>query len=186
MATTTNYLFPFPSENDVPNGAAQIGALASAVDAKLLSLMKVPITQLKKTEVQSIPNNVNTAVLFGASSENIDTHSFHSTTTATERITPTVPGYYKVMVYVAWTINAVGLRRAYPGKNGLADIGAANAGNASNLGMYCERIYAFNGTTDYSSLIVSQNSGAALNILGTTALSDPNRCMLTMEFIRPL
>ncbi len=37
MPTTTNWALPYPSANDAPNGATQIAALASAVDAALES-----------------------------------------------------------------------------------------------------------------------------------------------------
>ncbi len=186
MATTPNYNFPYPSENDPPNGAAQIGALATAVDTRILNTAKIPICQLKLPANQSIPTDVNTAVLFGAGSENIDTHGFHSTATNTDRVIPNVPGYYMVQCHVSWATSSLGNRRLFPSKNGVPDIGAMMSGDASQLSFTAQRIYAFNGTTDYASMIVYQTAGIALNIAGSTATNIGNRAMLEVYYLRPL
>lgn len=186
MATTPNYQLPYPSENDVPNGAAQIGSLAAAVDTKMLANAKIPICQLKLPANQSIPNDVNTIVNFGAGSENIDTHGFHSTSANTERITPTVPGYYLMQVHVSWATSSLNIRKVFPAKNNGSDIGAMMVGDLSQLSFGAQRIYAFNGTTDYASLIVYQNAGVALAIAGGTLANMNNRTMMELIYLRPL
>lgn len=51
MGTTANYLFPFPELTDSPNGPAQIGALATAVDTSLKTVENSITTKAYATKV---------------------------------------------------------------------------------------------------------------------------------------
>jgi hypothetical protein len=52
--------------------------------------------RLVQAVAQSLATNANTAITFGAGSEDIDTNDLHSTTVNTSRITIKVAGYYRV------------------------------------------------------------------------------------------
>jgi len=61
--------------------------------------IRKPIVRLIAQAAQSLPHNTNTAILYGAGSESIDTHGLHDTAVSTSRITVQLAGYYTVRVH---------------------------------------------------------------------------------------
>lgn len=133
--------------------------------------------------VQSIPNATNTALTFGAGSEDIDTDNYHDTASNTSRITPTVAGYYELRGYYVTGSNA-GTISASIAKTGTrvpsGDAQGTTAASARGVG--ASAILTANGSTDYFELHALQTSGAAVN----TNVSVQFTSAFEMEFLRPL
>lgn len=156
--------------------------------AALNAVTDTPLCQLFQTSTQSIPDNVTTALTF-TGTEDIDTHNFHDPVTNPERITPTVPGYYRVTASygtpTATTITTVLLNIA---KNGTAVKAArrpytSTSEPTSTRTLETEIILTANGTTDYFSATALQDNTANTaqsSGSGTTASS------LSAEWLRPL
>jgi hypothetical protein len=113
------------------------------------------------TAGQSIANNTTTAV--NMDTEDFDPYSFHSTSSNTSRITPTVAGYYDVRggVYMAsatavWDVAIA--KNGTPIQSGQRDTAGTSiqSGRKAAAYVYC------NGTTDYVEIVVTQVTGAAL------------------------
>ena len=124
---------------------------------------------LYKSANQSINNNTFTAITFN--SEDYDTDSFHDTSTNTSRIT--IPsgkgGKYLITGVIIFQDNATNDRTVYLYKNGTSDqelFAQKNAGgyNTSNGLSFVKVLNA----ADYIEVFALQNSGGALNIIGTT------------------
>jgi hypothetical protein len=136
--------------------------------------------------VQSIPDNTITALTFGASSEDIDTHGFHDTASNTSRITPTVAGYYRFYgVYYCGTISVPVTIDASFRKNGATTI--ASGGKSPEAGTAAKSVTAsciqsMNGSTDYMEFMALQDSAGATN----TNVSARFTSIFECEFIRPL
>lgn len=148
-----------------------------------------PIGRLLKSAAQSINNTTETAVTFDT--EIWDTHNFHSNVTNTDRVTPTVAGYYRVTVVGAWSgASTTGERRIFVSKNGVSQTpNFRNPGQlvAQDTPIMGSRLLSMNGTTDYFGMRVYQASGAALNLIGTASdtAAQPNTT-LEWEYVRPL
>lgn len=67
MATTNHYAFPYPVSTDPPDGAAQIQALATAVDDKLntVETTKIPAGPIAKTTVALAAGATGMAIRHG-------------------------------------------------------------------------------------------------------------------------
>lgn len=131
----------------------------------------------------SIPNDDDTVVTFD--SERYDTSSMHSTVTNTSRIVIPVEGVYLVTFLGSFAANAVGERTCWIRKNGKERITAqekvAVNGAAVETGIQCAT-QAFLEVNDYVEVIVEQESGGALNLLGTSKRYSP---ILSVRFRRP-
>lgn len=145
-----------------------------------------PLVRLVQQVVQSIPaSSVQTALLFGAGSEDIDTDNFHDTATNTSRITPTVAGYYRLNGVYYTGSNAAALT-ACIAKNGTRV--AAGSGEGAIAAGVARGIFAgpvilsANGSTDFFEIHVSQNTVSAVN----TNVSVQFASILEAEFLRPL
>lgn len=180
MATTPNYALPYPSENDVPNGAAQIGALATAVDGRLLIAAKFPICQVVASLPQSIPNAAYTAIKMNI--EDIDTHGYHSTATVTDRVIPKIPGLYRITGTMAWSANGNGTRRVAIGKNGGQNCFVAHSADSYIIAQQVSKTFRCNGSGDYFSVFGYQTSGGAL----ASIISGSFQPMLEVKYLRPL
>lgn len=116
-----------------------------------------PVCRVVANAVQSIPDNTQTALTFGQ--EDFDSHSFHSTSSNTSRITPTVAGIYRFYgtVHLSarndWTSVNVIMR-----KNGTTSPAPAErAGNNANsiaASWATTLMMDMNGTTDYMEVTV--------------------------------
>jgi hypothetical protein len=128
--------------------------------------INAPICMLKQIAVQSVANATNTAITF--TDEIVDTLGWHSTSTNTSRITPTVAGWYMVQGKVTFGTSTAGGRNASIWKNGVAIDGSAgyitmgSLNGSESIHTSLTMVYV-NGTTDYIELYVIQNSGGAVN-----------------------
>lgn len=146
--------------------------------------IRPPVTRLVQQASQSCANAANTAVTFGAGSEEIDTHGFHDTSVNTARITPTKAGRYRVKGTVNMAAqNTVSLLTAFIGKNGASvqPFSRSKPGtvSTSTVAHDAEAIVELNGTTDYVELYVNQTSGGALS----TQASGGVNSVLELEYI---
>ncbi len=111
----------------------------------------------------SIANTTWTSLTF--TSESFDTDGWHSTSTNTDRITPNLPGIYRVEVSAAFAVNATGMRGLRIMKNGSTEVGgvqrAASPAGTMSL-MYAATTINANGSTDYFVAQAYQGSGGAL------------------------
>lgn len=144
----------------------QVGGIITASD--VLLVVKPPLVRLVQQSAQSLANSTDTAITFGAGSEEIDNYgTFHDETTNNTRITPKIAGYYRLTGAVFLTISsAVTSLIATIAKNGSVvpprsrhkPAATALAGSAQ-----VSVIQAANGTTDYFELFGQQTSGGALS-----------------------
>jgi hypothetical protein len=119
----------------------------------------------------SVANNTPQALTFN--SETWDGNALHSTVTNTSRLTAVTAGKYIIVGMVEWTANATGRRQISLSVNNTTTIASTIINTAS--GTVVERqivtaIYDM-AATDYVELIAFQNSGGALNVTRTAAIS---------------
>lgn len=160
--------------------ASDYNGLRAATDAK-------PIGRLVQATAQSIPNNADTAITFATGSTATDPYSFHSETTNTTRVTPTVAGWYRIYGSVMWAAPAAAWTtlRAAILRGGTAQGGRKAYGPNNTLAQRscdCWALLDMNGSTDYFELSGYQNSGAAvLTTVGSSFVS-----ILEWEYVRAL
>lgn len=142
--------------------AGQVANESDIQDIKDASSEK-PIVKLIQSVAQTITDNAADAALtFTTGSTDIDTHSFHSETTNTARIVPTIAGIYRfsgTMVLAAIT-TAVTIG-AVIAKNGAAQAPRSRVGpnaTAVQRTISVTTILSMNGTTDYAELLGFQDS----------------------------
>lgn len=115
-----------------------------------------------KVNNQSVPNDTNTFFFFNV--EESDPHEWHSQTTNTQRVTPTIPGLYHVTAYYSVDANVTGGRLVAIRKNGTAFVNDWEQGNGLLPAQMNLSSYVFmNGTTDYIDTTLLQLSGGNLN-----------------------
>lgn len=151
------------------------------------------LVRLVATSTQSLTNNTNTAILFGAGSEDIDTHNYHDTATNTSRVTPTLAGYYECFGTIMF-----GARTDYTNLNAwIRKSGASNlaggtrnggafgspAGSQVNTGVAFATV-SCDGVTDYIELVGNQSNTAAA-AQNTNQSSQFSSC-LEVRYLRPL
>ena len=167
----------------MPTGAGQIvteddfTAIADAGDEK-------PIGRLVASGTQALADATPVAITF--STEEIDTHSFHSTSVNTSRVTPTVPGYYRITgtVFFEQMTTAVSIS-AHIRKNGSTALAAAgrmatSASFAQSSFTTC--IVSLDGNLDYVELLGTQDSAGADNTNQSVQFSS----VLEWEYLRGL
>jgi hypothetical protein len=132
---------------------------------------------------QSIPNAAITQVSY--TTEIRDTYNFHDNVTNNSRVTPSVAGVYRVTASTLWAANATGARRTYIGKNGsvIGPVAVQQAGTANQLSQLVINQVECNGTTDYFSHHVFQDSTVALNVVGDSVESTTFQCALMWEYV---
>lgn len=156
MPLTGNGL-PYPSSSDAPDGAAQIEALARAVDPVFGPYRRI----LSDTNPGAVANNTVTLVTGGLNADAGDSgNSLLSYAggilTAVKACRVTIWGY------VVWTANSTGTRALDITAAGVAyrQTGAAQATGVSGVAMTIPHVSMNAGQT--IQLGVYQNSGAAL------------------------
>lgn len=146
-----------------------------------------PFVRLVQQTAQALADNTDVAVTYGLGSTVFDTHTYHSETVNTTRITPLIAGIYAMRVVGFFeTETTPVLATSYVRQNGVTNLpAAARAATASlglqsfTLGTYTEA--SFNGSTDYVEHMMLQDSAGADN----TNSSGHFRCSFALEFIRP-
>ncbi len=168
--------------NEVPTFREMEAYLANTVTF----LMNPPMIRLRKTVVQSIPNNVETAISFDF--VEVETENMWDATVPT-RIKPQTPGWYLGSCGFSFSGNATGNREMNVVKNGLTTerilrINHDAYTNATLTVTSRGNIFMeyFNGTTDYMEVRVTQNSGGALNVLFDTPERQPD---VTLRWFAP-
>ena len=115
---------------------------------------------------QSIANGVTTKVNFDT--ENFDTDTIHDTSTNNTRLTATTAGKYIIVASVRWASNATGRRSIFFLLNNATELAEkqldeAEAAQVLTQGLVSAEDLAAN---DYVELLVYQDSGGALNVIG--------------------
>ena len=114
---------------------------------------------------QSIPDATNTALAFN--SERADTNTIHDTVTNNSRLTCQTAGVYSITASVEFAANATGIRSVGLRLNGTTFLSlqrSPSAGASVTALLSVATMYAL-AATDYVEVIVSQDSGGALNVL---------------------
>jgi hypothetical protein len=147
-----------------------------------------PVGRLIQQAAQSIPGNTNTLLLFGAGSTDIDTHSYHSESVNTSRVTPLLAGYYR------FTAAYVTVARG-----DYNNIGCAIFKNGATAGTWARRgesafnvvksimstaILSANGSTDFFEMMVYQINTAA--VASNSSTGGGFASVLEWDFLRPL
>lgn len=154
------------------------------VTADLLDLMlNPPVCRLVQQAAQSIAT-ANTALTFGAGSEDIDTHGFHDTTTNNTRITPNVAGYYEITGTYASAATTATFLALTPGKNGGTVAPRVQPWYTTTSGVKTVSVSArvsANGTTDYFEMFAINQAGGI-----NTQAGGGYSCVFECQFIRPI
>lgn len=146
-----------------------------------------PLVRLIATATQNLTDNTDTAITFGTSSTIIDTHSYHSETVNTSRVTPLIAGYYRVYGLVAYSAQTtyVSLQSVIR-FNGVDQAGNQRSGPNASLsprGVPAEGTFLCNGSTDYLELSgLQDDSGGTTR---ATVASGSTTSYFEVEFVRP-
>lgn len=148
-----------------------------------------PCGRLVQTVAQTgVANNTSTALTF--TTEDLDTHNFHSTSVNTSRVTPTVAGWYMVRGGGSFTgqTDFTGIE-IFIRKNGSSGIPPATrlphqGTTASTAVIQCSALVECNGTTDYFEACFRLNRSGAGN--GSTVISSQFASTLEWIYVRPL
>lgn len=148
-----------------------------------------PIVRLIQQVAQAMATGADVNVTFGAGSEEVDTHDFHDVSTNTSRITPKVPGWYRLTgtVHFAATTTMTNYW-ANIAKNGTIQaprmrvVLPATATTALVRALTVTMLLSANGSTDYFELIGQQNSGGSIN----TSVGAGTASVFECEYIRSL
>ena len=165
-------------------------ATAAQINTILAGTLEKPLCRLVQQANQSLTDNTDTALTFGAASEEIDTHGFHDTATNTNRITPTKAGYYTLRaILVVPAGGDYASVQMYIRKNGTLNIPSViregpNA-TSSSRSLEVTVLNSANGSTDYFEVMAIQDNTA------NTARSTPSNggsfsCVFECVFERPL
>lgn len=202
---TPRYGFPYPEDDDAPDGAGQMEDLAKGVEADLGSIDdrvgiaegtistntsdKSARVRLVAQSAQSIAHNTAVAIQFGASSEVLDLKGWHDVTTNNSRVTPNIAGWYECWGTVAlggrtdYTNESAWIRTA--GVNNMAPAGKTVISTTQLNGTVMIQVPVvtvyLNGSTDYVELVVQHSNGASA--AQNTALSGQFASVLEMKLV---
>jgi hypothetical protein len=186
MEETTRLKLPFPDDEDAPDGPAQIGGLAEDIDGKILVSASC---RVMRDSNQTINNETFTAVEFPE--EDWDSDGFHSTISNKNRLVAPFDGLYIVTGCIVFAGSSVGLRSLQIVRNTTAPSKDASYAETSDKGQEPPgegaggNALAIHGHVplkagEYANLIVWQNSGGALNVMGGDAV---HRSQATISWI---
>lgn len=162
--------------------------LASTINDLIRYGPAKPICWLQQQSGQSVSSGGSSALTFGSGSEIFDDLNWHSTSSNTSRITPTIAGRYKVTGKLVWafntTITSTGLILR---KNGSTTIDASGnhkpnaTNNVATLGGEVTAYVDMNGTTDYVEILAQQTSSGAASQTTNAASSGYSSLMVELE-----
>lgn len=193
MPSTPTYGFPYPATGDSPNVPSDIQALATALDAQLVTVNGLitaltgrvtPVAQLRQTVAQSVANATYVACTF--TTEDLDTLNGHSTSSNTSRWT--VPtgwaGAYMLSGGGKFVTNVTGSRSARWAKNGSVIAGSEGPGfSADDTSAFAARsIVVALAVGDYVEMQIRQSSGGSLN---TDIAASEVQCTMTVTWTGP-
>lgn len=153
-----------------------LGNVATTTDTAIgTAVAPGPICRLQLQTNFGVANNANLTVPFGTGSEIIKTDaSIHSTTVNNTRVIPNKAGYYQLNMLAWWATSTAGVRGVLPGKNGAAVAPEYQwTTTLPSANFACPQLsveLSANGTTDYFEMYVYQNSGGALDLLGSASV----------------
>lgn len=178
-ANTSNRGYTYPQSGDSWSGlTGDLQELAEDIDADVQAIVDRPICQLRQiTTGQTVNHNTGTVLLFGSNSiEDYDDRNWHSTSSNTGRVTPDIPGRYKVTVKVVWaattTITSCSVSVL---KNGTSFESSGNhkpnaTNNLATFGGMVTVFVTMNGTTDYIEGYATQfSAGSVSQVTNVTA-----------------
>ena len=136
----------------------------------LLALREANHCRVYRSSAGTLTTATLTLVNFDA--ETTDPNGWHSTTSNTDRVTPTIAGYYRVEAGASFGASATGWRELILWRNGTSGQAFSTVGrgvactgtNSTNWAL--SGTFPANGSTDYFSLSVEQNSGGNLTLAG--------------------
>lgn len=165
-----------------------LGAGQIALDVDIAALIRAstqrPVVRLVQAVAQSIPNTTDTALSF--TTEDIDTHGFHDTSTNNSRITPNVAGIYYIqgtVFYVANTSKTIVSANIFKNAGVQAPRGRHLPVAATNGGVsvVTSMLLTANGTTDYFELAANQTSGGAILTSAGGSFASVFECMYVRD-----
>lgn len=121
-----------------------------------------PIGRLVASGTQALADNTQVAIQY--STEDWDTHGFHSTVTNNSRVTPNVSGYYRVWVTTFFDLQTTPVvSDTNVRKNGSSNLAPASRGVGQTVAFSqdCTVEVEMNGTTDYFEHVARQDSAGA-------------------------
>lgn len=188
-ATTTNRGYTYPDSTDDVRPHEDIQTLAEDVDADVQDVIERPAGRLvqQSGSTQTLAHGAGVAITFGSGSEDLDTHGFHSTASNTDRVTPTVAGWYNVRGSVAFAGRSdyTGLEVTLA-KNGSAypPAHAICPGNSNRTQVLTASAKIFcNGSGDYFHVLARHFNGASSSV--STVVSTQFASALEWEYDRP-
>lgn len=161
------------------------GDPVKAVDITALAIASTltPMVRLIQQTAQSIAAS-NTALTFGAGSEDIDTNGWHDVTTNPSRITPNIAGYYWVSGTYVTQATGTPFMALTPGKTGAAVMPRAQTYHATTSAIKSistSAILTADGVSDYFEMFALTNGGPTLSQV-TGGFASVFECI----FLRPL
>ena len=154
----TNQVVTFAQAPSLPAASIPQAALAAGVSGNGPAFYAA-------TSVSKTVSNATATEIAGYNAALFDTASCFNTTTG--RFTPTVAGYYQVSASADFGSNGIGacsIVSASIYKNGSAYFSSGTAVTGSSFGSYSPSTVVYlNGTTDYVSVFVFQNTGLTSN-----------------------
>jgi len=146
-----------------------------------------PMLRLRRTTAQSIPNNASTAISWNF--VELENYNFWDAAQPT-KITPSVPGWYVGSAGYSFAANAAGYREMNVIKNASGTERVLRMGGDGYFGgtlttgqrgqVFLEQ---FNGTTDFMTVELFQNSGGALSTLTSGVQDFPD---VVLRWLAPL
>lgn len=186
MPNTTNRAYTYPDSSGHDRLWEHFQELATDIDTDINTLIKKPVVRLVQKATQNLADGAagNSAITFGTGSEDIDTHGFHDTATNNHRITPNVPGYYRLRGYLYMAAGTYSQLVIGFLKNGATlhyEVERPDPASAA-VGAKAEIEISANGSGDYFQFNGQQHSGGTKATNVTAGFESTFTC----EWMRPL
>lgn len=149
------------------------GSLSDQNFQTLGRVVNPPVPQARAFNNANISAGASTVVALTFNSEHFNNGGVHSTSVNSGRLTAPITGFYLIGGHVSYAANATGFRVTTIRLNGTTDIAAderGNNGGSEPVNVSLSSAYQLTAG-QYVELTVLQNSGGALNILASSAIS---------------